>query len=1121
MYLLINHVNMAELLFTTANSNLAHSDATSTNYHYRNTSTPTTSPIPPRNTIAPPPTTANNDSSTPRSITTTRISPGLQLRLRRLDEQTRLRLLADHNRRRDEEIGRIPEEQLAELEQRVLQSEQQQQQQNQPGVSRAGNSWTPTAAAAAGTPGSGPPPASGYAMPASGGVRLDGGPVLSEPSDLYYSSTAEELQSDAPSSPISLGTRLVPSDSEEDMGSTGGHGRDDEEEDALRDDRKYRMPDVGKTRLNLRTKEPLSPTPRQVRADSRRESLQSTPVTPREGRRSSTAGADAGALAESSEVESSPSAGRGGGHGYGGGGESAENVSDSDWVGSGLSRAGSIYSLGRASFTGQLTQLTSMKLPDADSLARRISSMPTAAEAAKALSDATEQIMLWIGKASEALSGLNAEDDVDWAAAGGREGIDDVDGAINRFEKLVQVYIVAIEKLQTRDDVKQLSASELNGSVKQLEGVIMAWNKIKQTLKGVKEQVEVAMEWEELWSSVLGEIAQEMEALNRLVFEMEEKRHEGAESLLSTKENLDISELETIVEERPGRGRKAGNRFSVLPPFSPSSPLQPSENTDSKEDASLLALFARMQPLRASLDFLPMRLSTFHIRGNAVFPTACEDLEKRRVQLEDQWKKLEDDSEALRRELGEDRWVLVFRNAGKQALKMCESVSRSFSKLKEGIDTGEHQFNMAGLSKKIENYEAKVQHYGPAIERVLAIIDKGVLDRLTVNGEILRLQSDMKRRWATLQGDIRDMELVLGDINNEARERQLRDSVSTVMSSERSIGSSLLDTPGSSPASSVNVSRKSSFQGSRTPTPLNNGKTRKTSFTTSSASRTTSRIPSSSSSAPRRTPLTHSIYSDLRGSPSPSPSIAVTPPSGPISKLSWTNRNNNTRPADNRPRWSSVGKYTSTEFAPLSKYEPSPYAKAPITPKPYMPRQSTAPTSGRRTPFGTRIVSEPTPPPPSQQQQHYARPPSAAFSRGDSSSARKSSLPVPSPFKPTSTPSARSASALATRRPPSSLRAQRPSFSSANTSSSAMLSTKQRRSSMLPVPPSSASFRDGNDADSESAMPPASVGKVRRPPSALAMAGAGASGRRSSAAVLGRARSRLDDGGDAEKARWR
>lgn len=993
------------------------------------------------------------------SRTTTRISPGLQLRLRLLDEQTR-RLLEKHWNQED--IGRIPEEQLAELEERLHSQDRSQDLDLSVLARRQGKT----------APWIGP---HHRAMP-SGGVLLSGGPVLSE-TEL----SSSVVESDINSSPISLGTRLMPSDSE-----------DEGEQDGLQDGRKYRMPDVGKTRLHLRTKEPLSPTPRQMRtesrreslqsglmrADSRRESLQSGPVTPRES-----------AIATWSESPERESSSRDNGWMNG----SSENVSDSDWVGSGLSRAGSIYSLGRASFTGQLSQLTSMKLPDGDSLARRISSIPTATEAARALSDATDQIMLWIGKASEALGGLNAEDDVDWAAAGGREGVEEVDGAISRFEKLIQVYIVAIERLQTRDDIELLTAEELNHSVKQLEGVIMAWQKIKQTLKGIRKQVEVAMEWEELWNSVLGEIASEMESLNRLVFEMEEKRHEGAESLLTMKDNLDLNELETIVEEKPGRGKKANNRFSILPPFSSSSPLQPADHAESKEDASLLALFARMQPLRASLDFLPMRLSTFHIRGNVVFPTACEDLEKRRTQLEEQWGKLEDDSEALRRELGEDRWVLVFRNAGRQALKMCESVSRSFLKLKEGIDTGEHQFNMAGLGKKIENYEAKVLHYGPAIERVLAIIDKGVLDRLTVNGEILRLQSDMKRRWSTLQGEIKDMELVLGDLNIEARERQLRDSVSTVMSSERSLGSSLLDTPGSSPASSVaEVSRKSSFQGSRTPTPLNNTKTRKITFTPSTTGRSANRL-ASAPSATRRTPI-NSTFADISARHSPS-----TPPSASLSTSAWSAHTASR--SDNRPRWSTIAKNNSQGFAPLSKFEPSPYAKAPVTPRPYIPRPpATAPakvptlaalSSGRRTPYNStsnaRVVSEPL--------HVLLRPPSAAFSRSETPSSRKSSLPI----AVTTTPPA-SASRGAAGRPESSLATKRPPSSLLRGPVSASANYRSRRSSMLPVPPA---FRDGNDADSESP-----TSGQRRPPSALA----GATGRKSSAA---RARSRLESGVEA------
>ena len=77
------------------------------------------------------------------------------------------------------------------------------------------------------------------------------------------------------------------------------------------------------------------------------------------------------------------------------------------------------------------------------------------------------------------------------------------------------------------------------------------------------------MEWEELWNSILGEIGQELQALNRLVFEMEEKRHNGAESVLANKADggIDLNELETIVEEQPNKSNGKGltdKRLSIL-----------------------------------------------------------------------------------------------------------------------------------------------------------------------------------------------------------------------------------------------------------------------------------------------------------------------------------------------------------------------------------------------------------------------------------------------------------------------------------------------------------------------------------------------------------------------------
>lgn len=828
-----------------------------------------------------------------------------------------------------------------------------------------------------------------------------------------------DLASDQ-SSIISLSERMADTDVEEDT-------------------RKYRLPDIGKTRLHLHTKKEFedvsSATPLSIST-----SASGTPD----------AGATPGATSPRPPV-------------------SDGDASDSDFVASGISRAASIYTLSRVSLASQLSQLTSIQLPNAISLSSRITSISTCVAASKALSDAAEQIRLWMKKASDVLNGLDAEDDVEWAAAGGRDGLEEVDSAISRFDTMVRMYIIAIEELQMRTDISDLSAEQLRANVEQMEGILKEWQKVKETLRGVKEQVEVAMEWEELCNTVLGEIGQELDELGRLVFEMEEKRHRSviAEAFAEAANGVDINHLATIVEEKPSNRKSAvSNRFS-LPPFSPTSPVRSPPASNDKDDQNLLALFARMQPLRASLDFLPMRLSVFHCRGNPVFPTACIELEKRRDALEEQWKKLEGDAEALRRELGEDRWVLVFRNAGRQALKMCESVTRSHDKLKEAIGKGEQHANMPVVARMIESYEAKKTHYGPAIERVLAIIDRGVLDRLTVNGEILRLQSDMKRRWNALEADMRDLDISLEEITANSRNQQLRDSISTILSSERSLASSAIDTPGSSPASSVVLtSRKSSFHDASTPI----GSAKKAISTP--AKRTTSL--GWQSSIPRRTPLsarsTASPASSIRSVSTPlSPTRPIEPYTSTPSPLLRELK----QPAG-KPRFStSTSGSASVDFLPLSALEPSRYRKTPVPRRTITPR---TPASQLATPSPlSRNATSPTPPKPTS-------PSTPSFGRQLSASAS-------SPLAPPST------TPLAAGRSPSSLASYTRSRIT-TPASGKQAAAGTRRKSLLGPP-----LADENDADTET--------KYRsRPPSALATP----SGRRSSS-VLPQPKAREKGGG--------
>ncbi|CAK7240052.1 MAG: hypothetical protein STHCBS139747_001488 [Sporothrix thermara] len=610
----------------------------------------------------------------------------------------------------------------------------------------------------------------------------------------------------------------------------------------------------------------------------------------------------------------------------------------------GLQRPGSIYTLSRVSFANQLAQLTSLQLPDAESLSSRISAIPTAQAASRALIGAAEQIRNWISKASEVIEGLDSDDDVEWAAAGGREGLEEVENAIFRFEELINVYVGAIESLQCRVDIATVTRDELQRAVYQMESIMEEWGRMRTSLHNVKAQVEIAMEWEELWGMVLGDIQNEMDELSRLVFEMEERRHK------SIADGVDIGDLETIVEENQqkqqllpnapaSRATSGSNRFSL--PIFPSTPTSPEARsvtpTISQDDSSLLALFARMQPLRASLDFLPMRLSVFETRASNCFPTACEELEMRRSGLDGTYKKLEKDAESLRKELGEDRWVTVFRGAARQAQKMYESVERSVTKLREGLDAGLHLTNQPVVAKKIESYETKKTHYGPAIERVLAIIDKGVKDRLTLNGEILRLHVELKVQWDELRDRMHDLDVALEEMHtDEQRNQQLRDSVSSMLSNDRSTLGSGRDTPQSSPPSSVIMStlgldnnsskrlaaahndkatptlnRRRSVLGSHLPQPaMHRSLSSSVAHGASQARRSLSRLSST-----------------LGGGSSQSRDSSVTP----VGKRLSAHSPRAPSSLDGRPRWntSTTGIDTGHNFKPLSLTTPSPYAKTP------------------------------------------------------------------------------------------------------------------------------------------------------------------------------------------------
>jgi len=187
----------------------------------------------------------------------------------------------------------------------------------------------------------------------------------------------------------------------------------------------------------------------------------------------------------------------------------------------------------------------------------------------------------------------------------------------------------------------------------------------------------------------------------------------------------------------------------------------------------------------------------------------------------------------------------------------------------------------------------------------------------------------MQRKWETLKSQMSELDASLEEIQADKRNQQLRDSISSMVSNDRSTIGSLNDTPGSSPASSVVMSGL--IGGLDPSTPAKNGKPRSDgkSHPPQPGGRRNVSMPAGSGQIPRKGLTSrmsqYGATPPRRTSPSPSSRQGSATPTGnrlprPTSTL------------DGRPRWNSSVNTKNTiighNFKPLSLTTPSPHAKS-------------------------------------------------------------------------------------------------------------------------------------------------------------------------------------------------
>jgi hypothetical protein len=313
-----------------------------------------------------------------------------------------------------------------------------------------------------------------------------------------------------------------------------------------------------------------------------------------------------------------------------------------------LSRSDSLVSLARAPFSVQLHRLTSLSLPSPDSLHTRILDAENPSESLSRLRNIATDVQKWINTASTVLSQLDADDDVEWAARG-KDSLAKVENAARRFGEIVEMFLDTATVLSARanDRVKE----EIKELISIMDEVTHGWSAVRELLNGLKEQVALSTEWMEI-REILDDISSELDACANMVFELEESRH----VTLSSNRSSSFSSSTSSPSDPPV---ELDRLTSILEEHTVSSPSNPHQT-------SLLRLSARIQPLRASLDFLKPRLSSFGSRAEKTFPTALGEVIQRKNDLEKRWIKIESDWKGIGREFQEDEWVEVFRSVGKQ-----------------------------------------------------------------------------------------------------------------------------------------------------------------------------------------------------------------------------------------------------------------------------------------------------------------------------------------------------------------------------------------------------------------------------------------------------------------------
>ncbi|KAI6041302.1 hypothetical protein EDC04DRAFT_2985860 [Pisolithus marmoratus] len=188
-------------------------------------------------------------------------------------------------------------------------------------------------------------------------------------------------------------------------------------------------------------------------------------------------------------------------------------------------------------------------------------------------------------------------------------------------------------------------------------------------------------------------------------------------------------------------------------------------------DNALMSMTDRLETIDRGLKTVNESIAPFRPAGGERLVEASElaVVLRKHATLLQEWDTVQQETDELQQELKEDKWITVFRTVTEQADGMMASLEKAVNKCQDFIrlaykrGDGASRVSCSSLRSEkspvtletfntlLGSFNAKKEHYVPATAKVLSIMDNGVRNRVTKNGEALRRHGEAAKRWRLLQ----------------------------------------------------------------------------------------------------------------------------------------------------------------------------------------------------------------------------------------------------------------------------------------------------------------------------------------------------------------------------------